>query len=146
MSKCRLGLIPLLSFIMCFFAINGAFAENAFFDTSTEFIKEIIDFSSKSTIELSATNADPDVCSITFDFTDGNQTIVMVEGQECQVIYSFEDDELLSIVFHMITRFNQISSSLPEGYSLQYVLRFSETEIQYITLDTVSKYYSWLNK
>ena len=122
MSKCKLGLIPLLSFIMFLFAINGAFAESTFFDTSTEFINETIDLSSKNTIEMSATNADPDICTITFDFTDGNQTIVMVEGKECQVIYKFEDDELLSIVFHMITRFNQISSSLPDGYSLHQIL------------------------
>ena len=146
MSKHTSRLIPILLFLALIMPMNETLAESSFFDTTTEIISETVDFSSKNSIDLTATDIEPKVCSITFDFTEGNQTIVLVEESACKVYYYFDDNELLSIVFHMMTKFNQMSSVLPEGYSLQYILRFSDTEVYCITSETLSKYYSWNNK
>lgn len=140
----RIIAIVIILGCLCLFT-DGTKAETNFFSASIDMISEVADMSQRNTIELSTTNAYPKVCSITFDFTEGNQTIVLVEESACKVCYYFDDDELLSIVFHMITKFNQVNLVIPQGYSLQYVLRFSDTEVYYITSETLSKYYSWMN-
>lgn len=140
----RLLAISVIVGFLCFFT-DGAKAESNFFSVSKTLISETTDMSKKNTIELSATNADPNICSITFDFTDGNQTIVMVEGNECLVLYAFEDAELWSIVFFMMTQFKTIESQLPAGKVLQYKLHLSETEELFVTSEILSKNYSWIN-
>lgn len=60
----RLLAISVIVGFLCFFT-DGAKAESNFFSVSKTIISETTDMSKKNTIELSATNADPNICSIT---------------------------------------------------------------------------------
>lgn len=123
--------------------MSFAFADNSFFAISDVYLERAIDLSDRQNVEMSASGYNPDINTISFDFTDGNQTIIAIDGDKCKVYYFFEDEELWSIVFFMITQFKAIESQLPEGKALQYELRFSETDKLFITSETLSKNYSW---
>ena len=132
--------------VILFFSYTQAFAESDFLQLADSYIQKAVDCSEKESAVLSASGYDPALCIISFDFTDGNQTIIAIDDDECKVFYFFDDNEMMSVLFQMITRFDEIELLLNTGKSLQYEMRFSETEIHYITAKTIDSYYSWLSE
>ncbi len=133
-----------LLMFFCLQVIPLAFADSTFFSVSDLYLEKVIDLSDRQNVEMSASGYNPDIYIISFDFTDGNQTIIAIDGDRCKVYYFFEDEELWNIAFFMITQFKAIESQLPTGKALQYELRFSETDKLFITSDTLNKNYSWI--
>ena len=139
MKRMMVAILILFSIQIATFAS----ADSIFFSLSDLYLQKAIDFSNRENVEMSASGYNPDINIISFDFTDGNQTIIAIDGDRCKVYYFFEDEELWNIAFFMITQFKAIESQLPAEKVLQYELRFSETDKLFITSDTMSKYYSW---
>lgn len=96
-----------------------ASADQMFLDFADTFLLELFDSSQKQSFVLSASGTSPEYSSIYFDFTDGNQTILSIDGDKCKVYAFFEDDELLSILFQMIQKFNNIESQMTSGKKLE---------------------------
>ena len=46
-----------------------------------------------------------------FDFTEGNKTLLAIADEKCKV-YAFFDDELLGILYRMISVFPDMESNL----------------------------------
>ncbi len=119
-----------------------AYAESDFLQLAEDYLGQVVDLSEKQSACLSATGYDPSLCIISFDFTDGNQSIVAIDADECEVFFFFDDNELMSTLFQMITLFGEVEEQLTDGKSLQYEMRFSETEIHYITSPIIEEYYT----
>lgn len=133
--------IALLLMVVMVFSFNASVAESSFLELAEDYLRGVVDFSDKNSASPSASGYDPSLCIISFDFTDGNQTIVAIDADECKVFYFFDDNELMSALFQMITRFDEIDAQLTDGKRLQYEMRFSETEIHHITAKTMNTYY-----
>ena len=136
--------VIILVFILLLYVVSHA--EDSFISTVEDIFSQMSDLSNKNTVSLSTTNFDPSYCYLYFDFTNDNQSIAVIDGKICKVFYHFDDSEQMSLLLQMIHNFIGIEKKIPEGRKLQYILRFSETEIHFITSDTMSKYYSWINK
>ena len=121
-----------------------ALAEDDFLSMAEEYARRVTDFTGKNAVVMHASGYDPNKCIISFDFTDGNQTIVAIDGNQCEVFFFFDDNELMSALFQMITKFDEVEAKIPAGKQLEYEMRFSETEIHHITVETTKKYYSWI--
>ena len=119
-------------------------SENDFLSLAEGLVKQVVDFSGKNTAVLSASGYDPSYCILLFNFNEGDQSISAIDGDKCEIFYFIDDDEMMSALFQMIIKFNEIESNLSSGKKLQYKLRFSDNEIQIITSETMSKYYSWV--
>ena len=142
----KLKMVSLIVASILFFTCSSACSEEDIFSVSDEFLALASDLSEKESVVMSSSGYPESIFIISFDFTDGNQTIIAIAGEKCKVYYFFEDNELMSVLFQMILHFTEIESQIPEGHSLQYEIRFSETEIHHITPETISKYYSWTNQ
>lgn len=140
----RIVTLILCAILIC--SYTQACAESDFFQLVDSYIHIVADCSDKESVVMSASGYDPALCIISFDFTDGNQSIVAIDGDECKVFYFFDDNELMSILFQMITIFDEIEAQLTDGKSLQYEMRFSDTEIHYITYEIIRNYYNWFDK
>ena len=137
----------LLMFIAAILAWTGlSSAEGSFLDTAEEVLASITDLSDKQVFTLQASGYSPDLCIVQFDFTEGNQTIVAVEGDRCRLFFFFEDEELLSLLYRMIAAFDALEKQLPAGKKLQYDVRFSEEETCPITGSTIAEHFSWALK
>ena len=123
-----------------------AFAESDFLQLADSYIHIVADCSDKESVVMSASGYDSALCIISFDFTDENQTIVAIDGDECKLFYFFDDNELMSTLFQIITLFDEVNAQLNDGKSLQYEMRFSETEIHHINAQTISDYYNWMTR
>ncbi len=119
-------------------------AEDGFLSIAEEYVRQVTDFTGKNAVVMNASGYDPNKCIISFDFTDGNQTIVAIDGNQCEVFFFFDDNELMSALFQMIMKFDEVEGRIPTGKQLEYEMRFSETEINHITSETMRKYYSWV--
>ena len=140
----RIVFTLILLVVFCTQALSFAFADESFFLLSDLYLQKAVDLSDRENVEMSASGYNPDINNISFDFTDGNQTIIAIDGDRCKVYYFFEDEELWNVAFFMITQFKAIESQLPEEKALQYELRFSETDKLFITSETLSMNYSWI--
>lgn len=142
-------LLAILISFLVFSGIMPSFAESKtdeknFLELADSYLQLCTDLSSKVKWEISASEYSLAECLVSFDFTEGNQTILVIDNNLCWLYATFEDDELMSILFQMVTQFRNIESQLADGKSLVYEMRFSKTEVHYIKSDTISKYYSWL--
>lgn len=139
--------IMVLVSLMVFFSTATVICEteNFFFDLVDPYIHQVIDCSEKKSIVLKSTYDREDVYQVNFDFTSGNQSLMLQEKGRCKVYYFVYDSELMSALMQMVTLFNEIENQLPKGKALEYQLRFSGDEIQYITVETISRYYPWLD-
>lgn len=43
-------------------------------------------------------------------------------------------------------KFDEVEGRIPAGKQLEYEVRFSETEIHHITMETIRKNFSWINE
>ena len=139
----------LLAAFLCvtiFFSFANTYADSSFLQLADSYIHKVADCLEKESAVLSASGYDSTICIVSFDFTDGNQSIVAIDGNECKVFFYFDDNELMSALFQMITMFDDIEAQLTDGKSLQYEMRFSDTEIHFITSETIRDYYNWLDK
>jgi len=135
--------IMLLLLAAALAAAGCAGAENSFLDSAETMLRSIADFSEKQVFSLGATGYNPDQCLLSFDFTEGNQTVIAVQGDQCRVFYKFEDHELMSLYFRMIMKFEELEKNIPSGKMLRYQVKFSEEEVYSITRTVIEKYYSW---
>lgn len=140
------GFICTSMILVMLFLIGGsaALAEDGFLPIAEEYIYHVTDFAGKDSAVLSASGYSPNKCIISFDFTDGNQSIVAIDGNQCEVFYFFDDNELMSALLQMITKFGEVEARISLGKQLEYEMRFSETEIHHITSETMRKHYSWI--
>lgn len=134
----------LLVCMMLFLALASADADSSFLSLSEEYIRQVTDFTEKNAVVMTASGYDSSKCIISFDFTDGNQTIVAIDGNQCEVFFFFEDNELMSALFQMIVKFDEVEARIPAGRKLEYEMRFSDTEIHHIAAETIMKYYEWI--
>lgn len=141
----RLFYIFTVVLITVVIGLSAGLAEDGFLSTAEEYVRLVTDFTGKNAVVMSASGYDPNKCIISFDFTDGNQTIVAIDGNQCEVFFFFDDNELMSALFQMITKFDEVEARIPSGRQLEYEIRFSETEIQYISLNTMQIYFSWIH-
>lgn len=141
----RLFYIFTVVLITVVIGLSAGLAEDGFLSTAEEYVRLVTDFTGKNAVVMSASGYDPNKCIISFDFTDGNQTIVAIDGNQCEVFFFFDDNELMSALFRMITKFDEVEARIPSGRQLEYEIRFSETEIQYISLNTMQIYFSWIH-
>ena len=140
--KYKTVFISVLSILVL--ACSSAITEEDIFSVSDRFLGLATVLSEKDSAVMSSSGYPDDEMIFSFDFTDGNQTIIAIAGEKCKVYYFFEDDELMSTLVQMLHKFPEIESLLPEGWSLQFEMRFSETEIHHITSETIEKYYAWM--
>ena len=123
---------------------KGPNDESLFFRICDKYIPYVIDCSGKETWILKDTYDDTGTYQIRFDFTDGNQSLMLEEAGQCKLFFFIDDSELMSALFKMILLYNDISGALPEGKKLQYHLCFSDNENHVITGETIKEYYSWV--
>ena len=121
-------------------------AEDSIIQITEEYIYKIVDFSDKSMAVMGAEGYEKEKGIILFDFTKGNHFVMAIDGNQCELFYYFNDDELMSTMIKMILEFNTISSKLPRSKTLEYEIRFSDSQTYYITPETISKYYSFVFK
>lgn len=127
---------------LCFSAAN---ADDSFLDISEKYITEFSDMSDKMSFSPSVSNSSDDTYEILFDFREHNEQIIAIQGDKARAFVIYKDpQEQLSVLFHMITKFKDIESAVPDGMSLAYRVWLSEAKEFYITLDTIDKYYLWL--
>lgn len=119
-------------------------AESAFFSVVETTLNEIVDCSEKQFIQLSAEGYDPSACVLSIDFTDGNYSIVAVDGETAMLVYPFEREELADCIVELLIIFNDIEERLPTGRYLQYDLKLAEDETHHITQDTLYDFISKL--
>ncbi len=143
MKKKIIALLVLLS-ILC--SVGLSHAEFDFFKLGDSYIRKYVDCSNIEPLPFSYSGTEQNECTFWFMFSDGNQLISVALDNQCYVYAFIEDDELLSALFHMTASFREIESQLPEGYILQYIIQYTDDERAYITSDTMSKYYSWINQ
>ena len=138
----RLLLRLILAFgILMSIGFAEASADSSFLDISEKYIREYTDMSDKLFFSPSVGNIDDSICAILFDFRDGNEQITAIQGAEGRVFAIYKDtEEQLSVLFHMITKFKEIESTVPEGMSLVYRVWLSEEKEFYITSDTIDNY------
>lgn len=137
----------IVTLILCLILIcsyTQASAESDFLQLVDSYIHIVADCSDKESVVMTASGYDPALCIISFDFTEGNQSIVAIDSDECKAFFFFDDNELMSALFRMIALFDEVNAQLTNGKSLQYEMRFSETEIHHITAETINTYYSFI--
>lgn len=138
--------ICLLIAMMIMTIMLPASADEAFLDFADTFLLELFDATQKQSFVLSASGTSPLYSSVYFDFTDGNQTILSIDGDKCKVYAFFEDDELLSILFRMIQMFDNIESQMTNGKKLEFEIKFAEDDKLVLHSDNIQQYFSWLEK
>lgn len=86
MKRCRIFFTILL---FCIFSIAPitAKAEMTYFAVVETMLNEIVDCSEKQFIQLSASEYDPDTCILFIDYTEGNYSIVAVDGETAMLVY-----------------------------------------------------------
>lgn len=144
MSKTFLRLILVLAVgITLSIGFAEASANSSFLDISEKYIREYTDMSDKLFFSPSVSNSDDSICAILFDFRDGNEQITAIQGAEGRVFAIYKDtEEQLSVLFHMITKFKEIESTVPEGMSLAYRVSLSSTKEFYIISENVDSFCS----
>lgn len=138
--------ISFLMAIMLLTIVFPASADEAFLDFADTFLLELFDVSQKQSFVLSASGTSPQYSSIYFDFTDGNQTILSIDGDKCKVYAFFEDDELLSVLFRMIQRFDYIENQMTNGKKLEFEIKFAEDDKLVLHSDSIRQYFAWLEQ
>lgn len=122
----------------------GTLAESAFFSIVEATMNEIADCSEKQFIQLSASGYDPSACVLSIDFTEGNYSIVAVDGETAMLVYPFKREELADCIVELLIIFNDIEEQLPAGRYLQYDLKLAEDETHHITQDTLYDFIAML--
>lgn len=122
----------------------GSSAESHFFAVVENTVREIIDCSDKQFINTSAVNADSQFCSIFIDLTEGNYSIVAVDNDRAMLVYPFEYEELASCTVGLLLFFEDIEEQILDGRSLEYNLKFSESETLVITRKNLKDFLSFL--
>ena len=132
--------ILLLSMVM---AISSTIAESGsdFIDYVDSFFLRIMDLSEKEAFVVNATGTSPDIGEVMFDFSEGNNTLLAIADAKCKVYAYFEHDELLSMLFHMITVFDEIDAATP-GKNLVYNIRLSDGDTFVLDSNSIAKYFS----
>lgn len=137
-------LIVILALVITSIIPLETLAENSFFSIVEATMNEITDCSEKQFIQLSASGYDPSACVLSIDFTEGNYSIVAVDGETAMLVYPFEREELADCIVELLIIFNDIEGQLPAGRYLQYDLKLAEDETHHITQDTLYDFISML--
>lgn len=122
----------------------GTLAESAFFSIIEATMNEITDCSGKQFIQLSAGGYDPSACVLSIDYTEGNYSIVAVDGETAMLVYPFERDELSECIVELLFRFDTLEEQLPDGRYLQYDLKLAEEETYHITKENLYDFIAML--
>lgn len=139
--------VAFIILLVCITTVTGLCEkESPFFALADTYIQKFIDCSDLEIWEIKSDYDNPEVYRIGFDFTSGNQAITLNEKGKCKLYFFIEDSELMSGLMQMLTVFERIENQLPKGKTLEYRLRFSDDEIQYITSNTIKSYYKWLTE
>lgn len=138
--KKAIVLVLLISWVTVF-SLAGAESGSAFIDYVDSHFQQIMDLSEKQSFVLNATGTSSDVGEVMFDFSDGNHTLLAIADAKCKVYASFEHDELLSMLFHMITVFDEIDAAIPEK-SIVYNVRLSDSDTFVLDSTNIAKYFS----
>lgn len=137
-------LITGLSIVLFCFSWMNAIAEDMFFSVVETTLNEIVDCSKKQFIQLSASEYDPDACILFIDYTEGNYSIVAVDGETAMLVYPFERDELTGCIVELLFRFDALEEQLPDGKYLQYDLKLAEEETYHITKENLYDFVAML--
>ena len=134
-----------LTIIICVLMLSISslsIADTQFIETADEYLSTMADLSGKQSFILNAKNSDPNYCTILYDFSDGNKTIISIDGDKCKVYAQFENDEMLGVLYRMLHVFNDIENTLPNGKKLEYKIRLSENRLVYLHSDNIRAYFS----
>lgn len=119
-------------------AFMYAYAEDDFIEYADSFLMQASDnLSDKQSHVLKASGTSPDVGEIMFDFTDGNKTLLAIADEKCKVYAFFDDDELLGVLYRMLTQFMEIERHMPQGKRLEYTIRLSEDNTIVVTQSNI---------
>ena len=89
---------------------NGAFSNN-------------VSCEGKTVIDLGSTD-NSGICSLIFDFSDGNKSINISDGMgHVRIHFFYTDQELVEALYHMIPYFSEIEDSLPKGVAFRIEIR-----------------------
>lgn len=105
---------------------------------------QIVDVEGKSVFELKSDN-EGGIASIDFDFSEGNKSINISDGEgHVKIHFFFTDQEILAALYHTIPFFSEIRDSLPEGKDFMLTVRLiqgAEEGAKFnITADDISKF------
>lgn len=143
MKRYRSFFVVLL-FCMIGFVSIDAKADMTYFAVVETTLNEIVDCSEKQFIQLSASEYDPDACVLFIDYTEGNYSIVAVDGETAMLVYPFEQDELSGCIVELLFRFDTLEEQLPDGRYLQYDLKLAEEETHHITKENLYDFIAML--
>lgn len=116
-----------------------AYAGEDFIEYADTYFAQVCDnLAEKQSYVLSASGTSPDVGEIMFDFTEGNKTLLAIADDKCKVYAFFEDDELLGILYRMITVFQDMENNLSQGKHLEYKVRLSDENTIILNASNIS--------
>jgi len=122
-------------------------AETAIIDAADGYIATIARCENKESWTLRSEGYDPDYCTLEFDLREGWKVLSIDDGEgSYRAYYYFSDEEIISAFFHMITLFDELEESLPEGKALQCKLLISDEQKYVVTSDTIDRLYSWIRQ
>ncbi len=135
-----IALILVVSTVFC--EVSTALAEEGIMQIVEEYIQKMVDFSNKDSAVMDAKGYDNNKGIILFDFTAGNHFVMAIDGSQCEIFFYFDDNELMSTMFRMIQEFDTISNKLPKGKTLEYQIRYSDSQSIIITPEIFREYYA----
>lgn len=106
---------------------------------------QIVDTEGKSVFELKSDN-ESGIASIDFDFSEGNKSINISDGEgHVKIHFFFADQEILAALYHTIPFFSEIRDSLPDGKDFMLTVRLiqgaEEGATFSITADDIPQFY-----
>lgn len=134
-------LVALLAFVIIITPLCAQ-ASDSFIEYADFYFSKASDkLSEKQSYVLSASGTSPDVGEIMFDFTDGNKTLLAIADEKCKVYAFFDDDELLGILYRMLSQFQDMEDNIPQGKHLEFKVRLSDDNTIIITQSNYSLFF-----
>ena len=118
--------------------VFAAYAEN-----NSEIIEQIangpfsqvVDTENRTIWNLASYN-ESGVASVEFDFSEGNKSININDGQgHVRIHYFYTDQELMEAFYHIIPYFSDIEGSLPDGTPFVITIRLLQGSEEGATFD-----------
>ena len=127
--------------IIILLTTTPSIADTLFIETADRYLNSVSDLSDKQSFVMDAINSKPNYCTILYDFSEGNRTIVSIDGDKCKVYAQFERDEMLGILYHMLSVFGEIDGKLPSDNELEYRIRLADDCRINLHADNIAAYF-----
>lgn len=113
-----------------------------------EYLKQGIDYDQYLHVDVSSVGFKPNIVYFTFDFRKGNQGVSINIENTSFLVVTYEEGDIVPLIafYKLLPLFNEISSGLPEEYSLLYKLYFGVCGGEYHDVEiTTSNYHLFMN-